>query len=181
MLEPGSSCCVARSPQPVAPISDSRGPLQTSAPWAHSNHWKEVHTHPSFPRGRHGTCILANHTWTVCSNLCQILCYFGKQILKFLKDTKTSQVALVVKNLPANAGDIRLRVRSRVRKILEKGMLTHSSILAWGIPRTKEPRWLQSMGLQKSQTWMKQLSIQARTQVLFTILNKLLKTLINIT
>ena len=35
---------------------------------------------------------------------------------------------------------------------LEKGMATHSSILAWGIPRTEELGWLQSMGSQKSQT-----------------------------
>ena len=29
---------------------------------------------------------------------------------------------------------------------LEKGMATHSSTLAWGIPWTKEPGWLQSLG-----------------------------------
>ena len=34
---------------------------------------------------------------------------------------------------------------------LEKGMATHSSILAWEIPWTEEPGGLQSMGLQ-SQT-----------------------------
>ena len=50
-------------PSPWPPISDSKGPLQSSAPCAHSNHWKEVRTHPSFLGGRHGTCILANHTW----------------------------------------------------------------------------------------------------------------------
>ena len=32
---------------------------------------------------------------------------------------------------------------------LEKGMATHSSILAWEIPCIKEPGWLQSMGLQR--------------------------------
>ena len=31
---------------------------------------------------------------------------------------------------------------------LEKRMATHSSILTWRIPWTKEPGWLQSMGLQ---------------------------------
>ena len=44
---------------------------------------------------------------------------------------------------------------------LEKGMETHSSILAWGIPWTGEPGRLQSMGLQTSQTQLKQLSTQA--------------------
>ena len=33
---------------------------------------------------------------------------------------------------------------------LEKAMATHSSILAWEVPWTEEPRELQSMGLQKS-------------------------------
>ena len=32
---------------------------------------------------------------------------------------------------------------------LEKGMATHSSILAWRIPCTEEPGRLQSMGLQR--------------------------------
>ena len=32
---------------------------------------------------------------------------------------------------------------------LEEGMATHSSILAWRIPRTEEPGMLQSMGLQR--------------------------------
>ena len=32
---------------------------------------------------------------------------------------------------------------------LEKGMATHSSILAWKIPWTEEPGGLQSMGLQR--------------------------------
>ena len=32
---------------------------------------------------------------------------------------------------------------------LEKGMAAHSSILAWGIPWTKEPGGLQSMELQR--------------------------------
>ena len=32
---------------------------------------------------------------------------------------------------------------------LEKGMATHSSILAWKIPRAEEPGGLQSMGLHR--------------------------------
>jgi len=35
------------------------------------------------------------------------------------------------------------------REWLEKGMATHSSILAWRIPRTEEPGGLQSMGSQR--------------------------------
>ena len=32
---------------------------------------------------------------------------------------------------------------------LEKEMASHSSVLAWGIPRTEEPGGLQSMGSQR--------------------------------
>ena len=39
---------------------------------------------------------------------------------------------------------------------LEKEMATHSSILAWEIPWTEEPGGLQSMGPQKSQTWLRE-------------------------
>ena len=35
---------------------------------------------------------------------------------------------------------------------LEKGIITHSSILAWGIPWTEEPGRLQSMGSQRVDT-----------------------------
>ena len=45
------------------------------------------------------------------------------------------RVALVVKELPANAEDIRMWVRSLGwEDPLEEGMATHSSILAWRIP-----------------------------------------------
>ena len=37
-------------------------------------------------------------------------------------------------------------------------MATHSSILAWRIPWTEESAGLQSMGLQKCQSWLKRLS-----------------------
>ena len=39
---------------------------------------------------------------------------------------------------------------------LEEGMATHSSILAWRIPRTEEPGGV--LGVAKSQTQQKQLS-----------------------
>ena len=45
------------------------------------------------------------------------------------------QVAVAVKNLPANAGDKRWRVQSLGREDpLEEGMATHSRILAGRIP-----------------------------------------------
>ena len=56
----------------------------------------------------------------------------------------------MVKNPPANAGDIETWVQSLGGEDpLKEGMATHSSILAWRIPRTEEPGGLQSMGLQR--------------------------------
>ena len=62
--------------------------------------------------------------------------------------TGASLVAQMVKNLPA-------MWETRVRSLgwedcLEKGKATHSSILAWRIPWTKEPGRLQSMGSEES-------------------------------
>jgi len=52
----------------------------------------------------------------------------------------------VVKNLPANAGDIEMWVRSLGwEDPLEKELATHSGILAWRISWTEEPGGLQSM------------------------------------
>ena len=52
------------------------------------------------------------------------------------------------KNPPANVGD--LDSIPGLGRPLEEKMATHSSILAWEIPRTEEPGGLQPMGLQKS-------------------------------
>ena len=49
----------------------------------------------------------------------------------------------MVKNLPANAGDMKRTFNPWMGKILEEGMATHSSILAWTIPSTEEPGGLQ--------------------------------------
>ena len=52
-----------------------------------------------------------------------------------------------VKNLPAMWVT---RIRSLGQEApLEKGMATHSSILAWRIPWTEEPGGLQSVGLER--------------------------------
>ena len=60
-----------------------------------------------------------------------------------------------VKNLPANAGDIKYEdFILGWKNPLEKKMATHSSIHAWEIPWTEEPGGLQSMGQQNSLTWL---------------------------
>ena len=63
-----------------------------------------------------------------------------------------SEVALVVKNSPANAGDTE---ETWVQCLdqedpLEESIATHSSILAWGIPWAEEPGGLQTHGVTKS-------------------------------
>ena len=59
-------------------------------------------------------------------------------------------MAVVVKNPPANAEDIRdAGSTPGSEDPLEEGMETHSSILAWEIPWTEEPGKLQSMGLKR--------------------------------
>ena len=65
-----------------------------------------------------------------------------------------SQVALVIENQPANAGEVQ---ETQVRSLgwedpLEKEMATRSSSHAWRIPWTEEPGRLQSMGVAESQT-----------------------------
>ena len=63
-------------------------------------------------------------------------------------NTIASLVAQTVKRLSAMQ-------ETQVRSLgwedpLEKGMVTHCSILAWRIPWTEEPGGLQSMGSQKA-------------------------------
>ena len=55
--------------------------------------------------------------------------------------------AQMVKNLPA----MQKKQETRVRSLgwgdpLKKGMALHSDILAWRIPWTEEPDWLQRVG-----------------------------------
>ena len=58
-----------------------------------------------------------------------------------------------VKNLPANAGDVRdTGSIPGLGRSLGEGKATHSSILAWRIPGTEEPGELQSMESEKSWT-----------------------------
>ena len=58
-----------------------------------------------------------------------------------------SLVAQMVKNPPAMQ-ETRVQTQGR-EDPLEKGMTTHSSILAWRIPWTEEPGGLQSMESQR--------------------------------
>ena len=63
---------------------------------------------------------------------------------------RASQVALVVKNPPTNAGDLREVICLGWEDPLEEHMATHSSILSWRIPWTEEPGRLQSIRVAES-------------------------------
>ena len=70
-------------------------------------------------------------------NMIQIICMKGDSL-----------VAQMVRNLTATQ-------ETQIQSLgwedpLEKGMATHSSILAWRIPWTEEPGGLQSIGLQRA-------------------------------
>ena len=72
-----------------------------------------------------------------------------KELLKPQGSTGASLVDQMVKDVPAMQ---ETQVQSLGQEdLLEKGMATHSSLLAWRIPWTEEPGGLESMGLQ-SQT-----------------------------
>ena len=61
--------------------------------------------------------------------------------------TRASLVSQIVKNLPAKQETLAPSLGGE--DPLEKGIPTHSSILAWRIPWTEEPGGLQSMGWQR--------------------------------
>ena len=98
----------------------------------------------------HGILLSNNmkHDVDVCNTLNKSdkQCYAGwkKPVSKdnILYDSMTSLVAWTIKNSPT--------VPENWVQSLEKGMATHSSILAWRISWTEEPGRLQSMGLQKT-------------------------------
>ena len=72
-------------------------------------------------------------TWHVCVHI----------------STWASQVALVVKKPPANAGDAKAEISLGLEGSLEQEITTCPSILAWKIPWREEPGGLQSMGPQR--------------------------------
>ena len=84
-------------------------------------------------------------------------------------DYGTSQVVLVVKNPPVDAGDRETLVLFLGQEDPpEKEIGTHSSIFAWEIPRTEESGRLQSMGVTKSRTRLKDFTFTL--SVLITLL-----------
>ena len=79
-----------------------------------------------------------------------------------------SQMVLVVKNLPANTGDIEIHVWSvRWEDPLEEGMTTYSSIFAWKVPMDRGA-WCTAVHRgAKSRTELKRLSTHAQRKFMF--------------
>ena len=64
---------------------------------------------------------------------------------------QASQVALVLRSLPASAGDIRDVLPSLSwEDPLERAVATRSRILAWGVPWTEEPGGPWSLGSRRA-------------------------------
>ena len=98
--------------------------------------------------------------YNIAQHLKRINCWrwWNRKTLSTLPPMGTSkwqlftEVAQMVKNPPAMR---KTWVRSLSwENLLEKETVTHSSIMAWRIPRTEEPGGLQSMGSQRvGQDW----------------------------
>ena len=129
--------------------------------------------HLFYYRGAHLAFPAVQRLWTLpqttllsssssVTQLCLTLC-LAPHLTKMRWLTKTSNSmhltssqgfpgGSAVKSLPAMQ---EMRVRSLVwENPMEKEMATHSSILAWETPWTEEPGGLQSVGSQKSLTWL---------------------------
>ena len=77
-------------------------------------------------------CLVFFHKYTWVKRICRSRC--GTKFRE-VENEQASQVALMVKNLPANVGDIRdMGSIMGQEDPLEEGMATHSRILAWRIP-----------------------------------------------
>ena len=71
------------------------------------------------------------------------------KLVLFKLQIQGSQVVVMVKNLPANAGSEWVRSLGW-EDPLGQGMATLSSILAWRVPWTEEPGGLQQWGCKES-------------------------------
>ena len=78
---------------------------------------------------------------------CQCYLWLGPYYSNLNGNLRASPVAQMVKNLPA-LWETWFQSLGQ-EDSLEKGMATHSNILAWEIPWTEEPGGLQSTGLQR--------------------------------
>ena len=100
---------------------------------------------------------IVHHDQVVFIPKCKVSSIHTYQFTQHINETKDNHMIisidgllLVVKNLPANAGDVP-EVGSVLgqKGPLEEGMATHSSILAWRMPWAEEPGGVPSIALQR--------------------------------
>ena len=96
---------------------------------------------PGSSAGKESTCNVGDSSLIPGSGRCP-----GEGIGYPCQYSWASLVAQMVKNLPAMW---ETWFDPWVRKGVEEGMATHSSILAWRIPMDRGAWWLQSMGSQR--------------------------------
>jgi len=135
-------CHPVSSPSPPAfNLSQHQGLFQ----WVSSSHQvknKQTNLSSLFFKG---SCPLKMYMALLLQQLEQLRNNYGLVSYLSLSDSWAFQVALAVKNPPANAGDIRdSNSIPGLEDPLEEGMATQSGILAWRI--SMEPGVLQSMG-----------------------------------
>ena len=90
------------------------------------------------------------NTFAVCAFPVQLQLLFVFSYVYKLPYIRASLTTQLVNHLPAMQ-ETWVQFLGR-EDPLKKEMATHSSILAWRIPWTEEPGWLQSMGSQESDT-----------------------------
>ena len=111
-------------------------------PWVRKIPWRRerLPTPVFWPGGFHGLYNPRGHKESDTTELLSL------SLFCLLDTAEGLPAGSVLKNLAAMK---ETQVRSQGRENpLENGMATHSSILAWRIPRTEEPGGLQSMGSQ---------------------------------
>ena len=131
-------------------LSDWTTRSKVADEWTFTRPWASVHDHCN--------TSASNDIPTGAITVSKLKKWVVAQLLEI---PTTSLVTQMVKNLP-------IMWETWVRSLdqedtLEKGMTTHSSILAWRIPWTEEPGGLQSMGSQRvGHDWVTTLSLSPK-------------------
>ena len=133
--------CSLRDFQESSPTPDAR-PRESSAHWEDCWFWWIYGGFPGSLAGKESACNAGDPGSIPMSGKSP-----GEGIGYPLQYSWVSLVAQIVKNLPVMR---ETWVRSLGwEDVLEKGMATHSSVLSWRNPWTKEPGGLQSMESQR--------------------------------
>ena len=115
-----------------------------------------LHQTDAFAQNLNGLFMLIGSCYFYFASWFFFILFFAKEVLQlwwfffclFFDMTNSFQGGSMVKNLPADPADARVR-SLRWEDPLKEEMATHTSIPAWRIPWTKEPGELQTMRSQR--------------------------------